>query len=382
IPNIHCSSCIWVLEQLNKLNPAIKDAQVNFPKKTLRVIFRSNAIALKDLVILLASIGYPAKINLENKNTEKQYTNRSLLYKIGVAGFSFGNVMLLSFPEYFEVNEFWLDQYKPMFRWLMFAFSLPVVFYAASDYFVSAYKSLRKGILNIDLPIALGVFVLFTRSTYEIVANTGQGFFDSLTGLLFFLLVGRYFQQKTYAFLSFERSYKSYFPIGVTVIKDGMEENIQVKDVKQGDRILIRNEEIIPVDSILIKGNAEIDYSFVTGESNPIHKKSGDKIYAGGKQKDQPIEMEALRSVSQSYLTQLWSKDSMKHQEKSQDFALTNKISKYFSAVILVVAFSTLGFWLWWDPGYAAYVFSAVLIIACPCALALAEPFTLGNLLR
>src|SRR5690606_8926793 len=173
-----------------------------------------------------------------------------------------------------------------------------------------------------------------------------------------------------------------YFPIGVTVIEDGVEANIQVKDVKQGDRILIRNEEIIPVDSILIKGNAEIDYSFVTGESNPIHKTSGDKIYAGGKQKDQPIEIEALRSVSQSYLTQLWSKDSMKQQEKSQDFALTNKISKYFTMVILVVAFSTLGFWLWWDPGYAAYVFSAVLIIACPCALALAEPFTLGNLLR
>src|SRR5690606_15354705 len=141
---------------------------------------------------------------------------------------------------------------------------------------------------------------------------------------------GRYFQQKTYAFLSFERSYKSYFPIGVTLIKDGKEENIQVKEVQKGDRILIRNEEIIPVDSILMKGNAEIDYSFVTGESNPIHKTIGDKIYAGGKQKDQPIEIQALRSVSQSYLTQLWSNDAMKHQEKSQDFALTNKISKYF----------------------------------------------------
>lgn len=382
IPNIHCSSCIWVLEQANKLNPHIKDAQVTFPKKTVRLVYNSNSLSLKQLVVLLASIGYPAKINLENKHTEKQVTDRSLLYKIGVAGFSFGNVMLLSFPEYFEVNEFWLDQYKPLFRWLMFAFSLPVVFYAASDYFISAYKSLKKGILNIDLPIALGVFVLFTRSTYEIIAQTGQGFFDSLTGLLFFLLVGRYFQQKTYAFLSFERSYKSYFPIGVTLIKDGKEENIQVKEVKKGDRILIRNEEIIPVDCILLKGNAEIDYSFVTGESNPIHKSLGEKIYAGGKQKDQPIEIQALRSVSQSYLTQLWSKDTMKHQEKSQDFALTNKISKYFTLVILVVAFSTLGFWLWWDAGYAAYVFSAVLIIACPCALALAEPFTYGNLLR
>lgn len=382
VPNIHCSSCIWVLEQANKLNPHIKDAQVNFPKKTLRVAFHSNRLSLKELVILLASIGYAPKINLENKNTEKQVTDRSLLYKIGVAGFAFGNVMLLSLPEYFEVDEFWLNQYKPMFRWIMFAFSLPVVFYAASDYYISAFRSLRKGILNIDLPIALGVLVLFTRSTFEIVSQTGQGFFDSLTGLLFFLLIGRFFQQKTYAFLSFERSYKSYFPIGVTKLNNDKEENIQVKDVQKGDRILIRNEEIIPVDGILIKGSAEIDYSFVTGESNTKSKEPGDKIYAGGKQKDQPIEIEAIRSVSQSYLTQLWSKETTTNNNKSQEFALTNRISKNFTIIILLIAFTTLCFWLWWDAEQAAYVFSAVLIIACPCALALAEPFTLGNLLR
>src|SRR5690606_13249305 len=99
IPNIHCSSCIWVLEQANKLNLHIKDAQVTFPKKTVRLVYNSSSLSLKELVVLLASIGYPPKINLENKNTEKQVTDRSLLYKIGVAGFSFGNVMLLSFPE-------------------------------------------------------------------------------------------------------------------------------------------------------------------------------------------------------------------------------------------------------------------------------------------
>src|SRR5690606_10807103 len=150
----------------------------------------------------------------------------------------------------------------------------------------------------------------------------------------------------------------------LTLIKDGKEENIQVKEVKKGDRILIRNEEIIPVDCILLKGNAEIDYSFVTGESNPIHKSLGEKIYAGGKQKDQPIEIQALRTVSQSYLTQLWSKDTMKHQEHGQDFALTDKISKYFTLVILVLAVSTLAFWLWRDAGYAPCVVAAVLIIA------------------
>ena len=165
--------------------------------------------------------------------------------------------MFLSFPEYFEVSEFWLEQYKNIFRWLMFFFSLPVVFYAGKDYFVSAYKGLRSKILNIDVPIALGILVLFVRSSVEIIFDLGTGFFDSLTGLVFFLLLGKYFQQKTYNFLSFERDYKSYFPIAVTrVLADNKEENVQIYDVEKGDRLLIRNQELIPVDGILINGNA------------------------------------------------------------------------------------------------------------------------------
>ncbi|MEH6704811.1 MAG: heavy metal translocating P-type ATPase metal-binding domain-containing protein, partial [Galbibacter orientalis] len=224
IPTIHCSSCIWVLENLHKINSNVKDAQVNFPKKTIRVTYKTESYNLKSLVLLLATIGYEPKINLENKNTENTSINRSLIYKLGIAGFAFGNIMFLSFPEYFEVNEYWLDHYKPFFRWIMFAFSLPVVFYASSDYFISAYKGIKSKILNIDIPIALGIAVLFIRSTYEIISGTGQGFFDSLSGLVFFLLIGKFFQQKTYNFLSFERSYKSYFPIGVTVIKNNNQE--------------------------------------------------------------------------------------------------------------------------------------------------------------
>ncbi|WP_342157062.1 heavy metal translocating P-type ATPase [Joostella sp. CR20] len=383
IPSIHCSSCIWVLENLHKINQNVKDSQVNFPKKTIRVTYNSNDFDLKKLALLLASIGYEPKINLENKNTEENTSNRTILYKLGVAGFAFGNIMFLSFPEYFEVNEYWLDHYKPLFRWIMFTFSLPVVFYASSDYFISAYKGIKSKILNIDIPIALGIAVLFIRSCHEIITGTGQGFFDSLAGLVFFLLIGKFFQQKTYNFLSFERSYKSYFPIGVTLIKNNNEEeNIQVQDVRKGDRILIRSEEIIPVDSILMKGEAYIDYSFVTGESEIVRKTSGDKIFAGGKQTKNAIEIEALKSVSQSYLTQLWSNDAFKKESNANFQSLTDQISKHFTIVILSIAFLSLFYWLWKDTSQATYVFTAILIIACPCALALSAPFTLGNLLR
>ena len=383
IPHIHCSSCIWILENLNKLNPEITSSQVNFNKKTVRITYQTQTTSLKDVVLLLSSIGYEPYISLDDYSEGKKYINRSIIYKLGIAGFAFGNVMFLSFPEYFEVDEFWLDQYKPLFRWLMFAFSLPVVFYAAQDYFISAFKGLRAKILNIDVPITIGVLVLFIRSTIEIAFDIGQGFFDSLTGLVFFLLLGKFFQQKTYSFLSFERDYKSYFPIAVTKIVSETEEiPIQIYNIKKGDRLLIRNEELIPVDGILIKGQAAIDYSFVTGESDTINKKSGDKLFAGGKQTSGSIEMEALKEVKQSYLTQLWSHDIFNKNKEEAFVNLTNNISKHFTIAILSIAFISTAFWLYYDASKAMNVFTAVLIIACPCALALAAPFTFGNMLR
>jgi len=383
IPSIHCSSCIWVLENLNRLHPAITVSQVDFPKKTIRVTYKTGDFSLKALVMLLGSIGYEPNISLETLEGKKNTVDRSLIYKLGVAGFAFGNVMLLSFPEYFEVEEFWLDQYKGVFRWLMFTFSLPVVFYAAQDYFVSAYKGLRSKLLNIDVPIALGILVLFLRSTMDVALDLGSGFFDSLTGLVFFLLLGKFFQQKTYAYLSFERDYKSYFPIAVTRLGvDGKEEDIQIYKIKKGDRILIRSQEIIPVDCILIKGTAEVDYSFVTGESQAVFKESGEKLFAGGKQLSGVLEVEVLKSVSQSYLTQLWGNSVFSKDKASQFQTLTDRIGKRFTIAVLTIAFLATAFWLYHDASMVLNVFTAVLIIACPCAIALAAPFTLGNMLR
>lgn len=383
IPHIHCSSCIWILENLHKLLPSISHSMVNFGKKNVRISFKSKETSLKQVVQLLSSIGYEPYISLEDFGGVKEKINRQILYKLGIAGFAFGNVMFLSFPEYFEVNEFWLERYKPMFRWIMFFFSVPVVFYAAHDYFVSAYKGLKSKFLNIDVPIALGVSVLFIRSTVEIALDLGSGFFDSLTGLVFFLLLGKFFQQKTYAFLSFERDYKSYFPIAVTKILDNNQEQpIQVYDIDKGDRLLVRHQELIPVDGILINGEGRLDYSFVTGESTTVKKQSGDKLFAGGKQTAGVIEMEALKSVEQSYLTQLWSNDVFNKKTEDLFGGMTNKISKHFTIAILTIATISTSYWLMTDSSKALNVFTAVLIIACPCAIALSAPFTFGNFLR
>jgi Cu+-exporting ATPase len=383
IPHIHCSSCIWILENLQKLQSGINTSQVNFGEKKVRVTYNPALTSLKEIVYLLSAIGYEPYISLENFDEGKKKVDRSLIYKIGVAFFCFGNIMLLSFPEYFEVEEFWINQYRGFFRWLIFGLSLPTFIYSASGYYVSAWKSIRSKLLNIDIPIALGIVVMFIRSTVDIIFDYGQGFFDSMAGLIFFMLLGKLFQQKTYDFLSFERDYKSYFPIAITkILSDGSEESVQVYDIEKGDRLLIRNQELIPVDGILISEKAAIDYSFVTGEAVQIEKKSGDKIFAGGKQLGKEIEMEVLFSVSQSYLTQLWSNDVFQKRVEQQHKNITDRISRYFTPALLALAFLSLGYWIFIDIATAFNVFTAILIVACPCALALTAPFTLGNVLR
>lgn len=383
IPHIHCSSCIWILENLNRLQPGISVSQVNFPEKKVRITFNPETVSLKSIVYLLSSIGYEPYISLENYETGKTKVDRSLTYKLGVAFFCFGNIMLLSFPEYFELKEFWLDSYKPFFRLLIFLLALPSFLYSASGYYVSAYHSIKTRMLNIDIPIALGIIVMFIRSTYDMLMDHGPGFFDSLASLVFFMLLGKMFQTKTYSFLSFERDFKSYFPIAVTKVNPNTtEESVPIYDVLKGDRLLIRNQELIPVDGILISEKAEIDYSFVTGEAVPITKKSGDKVFAGGKQIGKVIEMEVLHSVSQSYLTQLWSNEIFQKKVDQKHKTITDAISRYFTPILLLIAFAGFGYWIFIDANTAFNVFTAVLIVACPCALALTAPFTFGNILR
>ncbi|MCP5064314.1 MAG: HAD-IC family P-type ATPase [Ignavibacteriae bacterium] len=383
IPQTHCSSCIWILENLSKMNPGIIHSEANFLKKNVSIKFIEEKTTLKQVVELLDAIGYEPDLNLAEKDKEKsEIINKKLWYKIGVAGFAAGNIMLFSFPEYLSLNDLDTDNFKYVFSYLNVLFALPVFFYSASEYFISAYKGLTKKIVNVDVPISLGVLVLFLRSLYEIFTQTGAGYLDSMTALVFFLIVGRMFQNKTYTALNFDRNYKSYFPIAVTIIKNKVETTKPVEKLNVGDRIVIKNGELIPADSILINGSAFIDYSFVTGESDPIEKENGDMIYAGGRQVGGAIEVETIKEVSQSYLTQLWNSKAFNKDGDSGIDAFVNVVSKYFTFVIILIASVSALYWYTTDSALAFNAFTAVLIIACPCALALSTPFTLGTTLR
>lgn len=380
IPSIHCASCVWLLENLNTLHKGISHSVVNFVKKEVSVTFNEKEISLRNIVELLSSIHYIPQITLDRLDGKKDTgaANRALLKRIGVAGFAFGNTMLLSWPEYTQGNDGLSEQYRLLFGVLNLIFAIPVVFYSGSDYLLSAYKNLRKRMISIDLPVAIGIMAIFLESAFEIVTRLGAGYMDSLTGFIFFLLIGKWYQGKTYKALSFERDYKSYFPVAVTKLTNDIEDSVLLEHLKKGDRILVRNLELIPADSKLLKGNAFIDYSFVTGESRPVPKRAGDELFAGGRQVGEALVLEVINEVQQSKLTKLWNQDD-KGSEHTRLESVIDKVSKYFTISVVTTSILTALVWAFLDTSLIIKAFTSVLIVACPCALALTLPFTFGT---
>lgn len=378
IPHIHCSSCLWLLEQLNRINPAVHYCRVDFLKKQLNIRFDQQKLSLQKLVELLFDIGYEPLISLQDVIKKQNSAKKdNLVQKIAVAGFCFGNVMLLSFPEYLGLSDF-EQSYRHFFGWLNVLFGVPVVIYSGWGYFVSAWQNLRNKVLNIDFPLALGIAVLFIRTVAEVFTRSGPGFADTLCGLVFFLLVGKFVQQKTYHHISFDRDYRSFFPVAVQVIVDEREKPVPLSQLHTGHRMVIRNNEIIPADAILLKGEALIDFSFVTGEAVPVNKTLGEIVYAGGRQTGQAIELEVVKPVSQSYLTQLWNNEAFTRKQDNRMQTFNERVSKFFTIVLLAIAFGSLLFWAQSDFQRGLASFTAVLIVACPCALALSTPFTMS----
>lgn len=382
LPQMHCSSCIFLLEHLHKINEGVIRSRVAFERKEVFVSFDPRKISLRKLVELLAFIGYEPHISLEDKGDRSgKKINRSRIVELGVAGFCFSNIMMLSFPEYFSGGHIIEPGLKETFTWIIFVLSIPVITYSARTLFISAFKSLRQGVVNIDAPIVLASLITFSRSYYEIISGTGAGYLDSGTGIIFFMLIGRWFQSKTYDALAFDRQYRSYFPLGVTVVKNNVEKNVPATTLKAGDIILIRNEEMIPADAILLSGNANIDYSFVSGENTPVKKNAGDILFAGGKQKGTALKLELVKETSRSYITELWNSDVFT-KEKKATASFIHPWSRYFTLVLFSIAICTAVYWWYADVTKLWPAVTAVLIVACPCSLLLGATFSFGNMQR
>lgn len=380
LPAMHCASCIWLIENFRKLVPGVVESRVNFVKLEASFTYNPQKLSLRQLVEQLAAIGYEPELNLKDSAKKKSKTSKTLIYQIGVAGFCFGNIMLLSFPEYLSGKEMVSSNYRLFFGVMNFTLVLPVLIFSAREYLLSAWRVIRRRQINMDVPITLGIMALFIRSSYEIFIEGGGGYMDSLSALIFFLLIGKWIQQRTYQNLSFERDYRSYFPIAVQKLNGDAEESIPIEKLEVDDHFVIRSGELIPTDAELVSGKAEIDYSFVSGESDPVQVRKSEKLYAGGRQRGARLILKALKPVDQSYLTSLWNKDN---QEDENDLeSLADKVGKKFTWAVVGIALLAGIYWAIVDQSLMLNAISAVLIVACPCALALSFPFAFGNAIR
>ncbi len=393
LPDVHCSSCVWLLENFHKIKSGVLHARLNFLRKELSITYQPQKVNLKEIVELLATLGYEPQISLESSDKNAPVKDKScnrLIRQIAVTGFCMGNIMLMSFPEYFKLDlQNAVDaQYQKFFLYLNVLLALPVYFYGSADYLKGAWISLkelwqkRSNVLSVDIPIALGVTALFIRSLYETFVHGGGAYWDSMAGLVFFLLAGKWVQKKTFDFLSFERNYKSYFPLAVEVeLPDGKFDYRNVETLAPGDKIRIHNNELIPADSRLLSGKAFIDYSFVTGESEPQSIGNEQQIFAGGRQKGQVLTLEVSKEVSKSYLTQLWNQNNISKEKEVANTRMADNFSKYFTYITLGISFITAIYWYFNDTSMVWPAFTAVLMVACPCALTLSMPFTMGTVM-
>lgn len=375
IPAMHCSSCIWLLEKIHQLDKGILGSRTDFVNKQLKITYNPQHTGFGKIVLLLGSLGYEPSLMPESDQAAEKKESREILIKLGVAGFCAGNIMMFSFPQYLGLEPGTRDEFGRLFDAANAVFSLPLVFYSAGSYFKAFRQWIGMGSMSVKVPLALGIGALWLRSIYEVASATGAGYFDSLAGLIFFLLIGSWLQNRTFDTLRFGEKARYFFPLVARVKKDGEIKPVRVVNLKTGDRIVVKPNEIIPVDSILMHSDAFIDYAYATGESIPVHKVAGEVIFGGGKNTQGTIELEAIREFDQGKLTEIWKSAETEKKTVARTLSFEAKISRIFIWSTIFISGAAWAFWIGRDTEKAWFALVAVLMVACPCALALAPPF-------
>ncbi len=397
LPSIHCSSCVWLLERMPQYVDGVIEARVHYGRRELELHFDPDAVRLSAVATQLQRLGYAPSVNRADLDGDPDAERRSrvrdpLLMRLGVAGFCAGNIMLLSFPDYFHWDAGSAGAMYGLVNALKVALALPVLFYSGSVYWRAAWLSLRARVPSVDIPIALGMLALAARSFWDIFSASGEGYLDSLAGLVFLLLVGRWFQDRVHGFLSFRRDYRSFFPASVLKETAAGRTPVLPDDLEPGDTVLIRPGEVVPADGDLLEP-ARVDYHFLTGESEPLELAAGQRLYGGGRILERPARLRVAKRLATSYLASLWERGALRERTGGEARSagedarprlaqVTDRLSRWFTPLVILLAFGAAAAWWGAGPAVALEILTAVLIVACPCGLALAAPFALGHALR
>ena len=378
IEGIHCSACVWLNEKALDKMDGVVSADINYTNNKAKIIWSDEIVKLSKIVDMIRAIGYnafPYDASIQEVRANKE--RRSYYLRMAVAIFAIMNIMFIAVAQYSGEFTGITQSMKTLFNTAEGILATPVLFYSGWIFFRGAYFGLKNRVINMDLLVATGATLTYLYSIYITVNKLGEAYFDSVTMIITFVLVGKFLEVLSKKSIADSLDIMSkYVPDNINVIEDNKVVSKALKDVQAGEIIVVGLGERVALDGYVVQGEGSFNESNLTGESEPVFKKEGDKIISGTISIDANIKYKATKDYAHSTLANLVSllENAMSHKPKIQRIA--NKLSEYFSGAILFLSFVTFMVWWLWPHSFAQafMVGISVIIIACPCALALATP--------
>ncbi len=381
VGGITCAACTWLIEQALTSTPGVERAQVNLGRSRLDVTFDPEQLRISDMFSRLDQLGYrplPFEESTRREQARREYSQD--LRRLGVAGLGMMQVGMFAIALHAGDIQGMDARYESLLRWVSLPVAAFVVVYSARPFFTAAWRHLRVGALVMDLPVALAIGLALLASAWATLRGTGQVYFDSVVMFTFFLLLGRFVEKRVRERAEPNwQNFQRQLPDAVKVKRGDQWSSVPRIAVREGDELLVRSGEMVPIDARISSGSSSIREDAFTGESLPRAVCGGDVIYAGTLNLEGVLQARALGGVHNSRLATLQNLVDSPLVEKPQLVRLADRVASWFVAGMLLVASLTAVWWYLQAPGQAFWVVLSVLVISCPCALALATPAALSG---
>ncbi|HEY3254031.1 MAG TPA: HAD-IC family P-type ATPase, partial [Polyangiaceae bacterium] len=381
---VHCSACVWLLERLPRVTPAVLEARYDLTRSVLRLTWDSSVAPLSEVARALDSLGYtPHPTHSTNLAREQRTGDRALLLRLGFAGAAAGNVMLMALALYSGHYAGMAAEYAALFRWGSLVIATPAVFWAGNVFFRGGLAALRTRTPHMDLPVSLGLLAGYLGSAANTIRGQGEIYFDSLCTLIFLLLVGRYLQ-RTHQRRSAKASdlLNALAPTTACLVDGEALREVPASTLAVGSIIELRVAERIAVDGVITEGSSALDTSLLTGESFPEEATVGDRVYAGTTNLSARLRARVESVGAESRLGRLMQSVEATQRERAPIVRLADRVAGYFVVAIVGLAVLTLLVWSWLDASHAIDHTVALLVVTCPCALGMATPLAVSAALR
>jgi Cu2+-exporting ATPase len=377
LENVHCAACVWLVEKVSAVVPGVSEARLDLSRSMVRLAWDPSAANLARIAQFLDSIGYPCHpLHGLDRDAIRRREDRRLLVKMGVAGACAGNAMLLAVALYCGAFSEMEPAYVDLFRWGSVVVALPSILWSATVFYRGALAALRTLTPHMDLPISIGIVAGSVSGIESTLHASGEVFFDTITMLVFLLLVGRWLQQRQQRRADAAADHlRALAPATARVVgSDGAAHEVRVETVAVGAVVEVRPGDQVPVDGTVIAGESSLDVSLLTGESLPLEVRPGAFVHAGSLNVAAPLRVRADKTGHETRLARLVDAVAEAADRRAPLVVLANRLSGYFVVGVLTVAALTVA--VLWHRGPAVAVGRAValLVVTCPCALGLATP--------